>query len=111
MRYILVNTVSALRIEIKDAYIKSLSLCLFVSYLVCNLNKIYFFLAKTMAAPTTLNGLLSVSAGNATTALTSTPNTVVQTPSEPIFLQTKLAQGIAGIFVFAALFLTCQQVN
>lgn len=28
----------------------------------------------------------------------------------PIFLQTKAAQGIAGAFVFAALFLTCQQV-
>lgn len=31
-------------------------------------------------------------------------------PSEPIFLQTKLAQGVAGIFVWAALFLTCTQV-
>lgn len=68
-----------------------------------------------MAAPTTLSSLLSSSAGNvaanATAALSSTLNTVVQTPSEPIFLQTKLAQGIAGTFVFAALFLTCQQVG
>ncbi|XP_044754250.1 transmembrane protein 184B isoform X2 [Coccinella septempunctata] len=31
-------------------------------------------------------------------------------PSEPIFLQTKLAQVIAGIFVFAALFITCTQI-
>lgn len=67
-----------------------------------------------MAAPTTLSSLLSVSAGqiavNASAALTSTSTIVVQTPSEPIFLQTKLAQGLAGTFVFAALFLTCQQV-
>jgi hypothetical protein len=32
-------------------------------------------------------------------------------PSEPIFLQTKLAQGIAGVFVWAALFVTCTQVS
>lgn len=30
--------------------------------------------------------------------------------TEPVFLQTKAAQGIAGIFVWAALFITCQQV-
>jgi len=28
----------------------------------------------------------------------------------PIFLQTRAAQGIAGVFVWVALFLTCQQV-
>ena len=28
-----------------------------------------------------------------------------------IFLQTKTAQGLAGIFVWIALFLTCQQVS
>nr|CAD7447352.1 unnamed protein product [Timema bartmani] len=28
----------------------------------------------------------------------------------PIFLQTKAAQGIAGVFVWIALFLTCQQL-
>lgn len=32
------------------------------------------------------------------------------TPS-PIFLRTHAAQGIAGAFVAAALFLTCQQVS
>lgn len=32
-------------------------------------------------------------------------------PSEPIFLQTPLAKGVAGTFVWAALFLTCQQVS
>ncbi|KAF5305638.1 hypothetical protein FQR65_LT07719 [Abscondita terminalis] len=31
-------------------------------------------------------------------------------PSEPIFLQTTLAKAIAGTFVWAALFLTCQQI-
>lgn len=31
-------------------------------------------------------------------------------PLDQIFLQTKLAQGIAGTFVWIALFLTCQQV-
>ncbi|XP_077300654.1 transmembrane endosomal protein isoform X2 [Arctopsyche grandis] len=30
--------------------------------------------------------------------------------TEPVFLQTKAAQGIAGIFVWAALFITCQQI-
>lgn len=32
-------------------------------------------------------------------------------PSEPIFLQTKLAQCISGLFVGCALFLTCSQVS
>ncbi|KAJ8915760.1 hypothetical protein NQ315_004572 [Exocentrus adspersus] len=31
-------------------------------------------------------------------------------PSQPIFLQTKLCQGVAGLFVWAALFLTCTQI-
>ncbi|KAJ8941035.1 hypothetical protein NQ318_015511 [Aromia moschata] len=42
----------------------------------------------------------------------TTPSTVAQVQSvqsEPIFLQTKLCQGIAGVFVWAALFLTCTQ--
>lgn len=41
---------------------------------------------------------------------TESSPSVIQAPSEPIFLQTKLAQGIAGTFVWAALFVTCQQV-
>lgn len=54
----------------------------------------------------TLNSLSSVISPNTTgDPLQST------SPSEPIFLQTKLAQGIAGTFVWAALFLTCQQVK
>ncbi|KAK9694917.1 Organic solute transporter Ostalpha [Popillia japonica] len=41
---------------------------------------------------------------------TESSPSVIQAPSEPIFLQTKLAQGIAGTFVWAALFVTCQQI-
>lgn len=35
---------------------------------------------------------------------------VIQTPSNPIFLQTTAAQVIAGLFVWTAVFVTCQQV-
>lgn len=58
---------------------------------------------------------------NSTTVLYNTTQTTVepinlwkpesQQEPEPIFLQTKLAQGIAGAFVWVALFLTCQQVG
>jgi hypothetical protein len=39
--------------------------------------------------------------------------TILPTSAEatPIFLETKAAQGIAGAFVWVALFLTCQQVS
>lgn len=46
----------------------------------------------------------------ASSAVTSS-DSVHSAPSEPIFLQTKLAQGIAGVFVWAALFVTCTQVS
>ncbi|GJQ77024.1 putative translation initiation factor IF-2, N-terminal region [Trypoxylus dichotomus] len=42
---------------------------------------------------------------------TESSPSVIQAPSETIFLQTKLAQGIAGTFVWAALFVTCQQLS
>lgn len=44
--------------------------------------------------------------------MTSTTNVPAISKEEaaPIFLQTRAAQGIAGAFVWAALFLTCQQV-
>lgn len=35
---------------------------------------------------------------------------VVQAQSNPIFLQTTAAQVIAGLFVWTAVFVTCQQV-
>ncbi|KAL0271589.1 UNVERIFIED_CONTAM: hypothetical protein PYX00_008639 [Menopon gallinae] len=45
-------------------------------------------------------------------SLASTVQSLTQDNSEvtPIFLQTKTAQAIAGIFVFCAIFLTCQQI-
>lgn len=48
-----------------------------------------------------------------TKILSSTGQSLTQDNSEvtPIFLQTKTAQAIAGIFVFCAIFLTCQQVR
>ncbi|XP_076168605.1 transmembrane endosomal protein isoform X1 [Ptiloglossa arizonensis] len=44
--------------------------------------------------------------------MTSTTNVPAISKEEaaPIFLQTRAAQGIAGAFVWAALFLTCQQI-
>lgn len=36
---------------------------------------------------------------------------VVQAQSTPIFLQTTAAQVIAGLFVWTAVFVTCQQVE
>jgi len=35
----------------------------------------------------------------------------VQAQSNPIFLQTTAAQAIAGLFVWTAVFVTCQQVK
>ena len=37
-------------------------------------------------------------------------NEISNSKAAPIFLQTRAAQGIAGAFVWVALFLTCQQV-
>lgn len=63
-----------------------------------------------MSGVTTLSALsLSAAAVNVTSTV-ATAAAVQASPSKPIFLQTKMAQGIAGTFVFAALFLTCQQV-
>ncbi|XP_053981845.1 transmembrane protein 184B isoform X1 [Hylaeus anthracinus] len=41
---------------------------------------------------------------------TTTVGEVTSKEPVPIFLQTRAAQGIAGVFVWAALFLTCQQI-
>ena len=56
------------------------------------------------------------SAANMTTAtVTSVVENLLSKEDDseptPIFLQTKTAQGLAGAFVAAALFLTCQQVG
>ncbi|XP_043799171.1 transmembrane protein 184B isoform X1 [Apis laboriosa] len=42
--------------------------------------------------------------------MTSTTVTAISKKTAPIFLQTRAAQGIAGAFVWVALFLTCQQI-
>ena len=60
----------------------------------------------------------------ATVIVTHKPNILVRVTTESgiimdplshvgdgIFLQTKTAQGIAGVFVWVALFITCQQVR
>jgi hypothetical protein len=46
------------------------------------------------------------------TVSTTAGQTILPTPTEatPMFLETKAAQGIAGAFVWIALFLTCHQV-
>lgn len=41
----------------------------------------------------------------------ATPIDPLSHVGDGIFLQTKTAQGLAGIFVWAALFITCQQVG
>lgn len=52
-----------------------------------------------------------VAATNTTVSTLGVDQQVHSQPTDPIFLQTKLAQGIAGFFVWAALFLTCTQVR
>lgn len=62
----------------------------------------------------TIAAVAAAFVGNATSTLTPLgplADQVDSRPSEPIFLQTKLAQGVAGFFVWAALFLTCSQVR
>lgn len=44
------------------------------------------------------------------TSTTSVPDDISEEEPTPIFLQTRAAQGIAGAFVWVALFLTCQQI-
>lgn len=44
------------------------------------------------------------------TDATKNVENIVDKEATPIFLQTRAAQGIAGAFVWLALFLTCQQV-
>ncbi|XP_012254876.2 transmembrane protein 184B isoform X1 [Athalia rosae] len=47
---------------------------------------------------------------NATITRVAVANNDANSSVTPIFLQTRAAQGIAGVFVWAALFLTCQQI-
>lgn len=69
-----------------------------------------------MASQDTPSTVVSTVAGIAaafvaTSTDSETVDHVKSQPSEPIFLQTKLAQSIAGLFVGFALFLTCSQVR
>lgn len=59
----------------------------------------------------TIAAVAAAFVGNVTSTLAPPADQVDSRPSEPIFLQTKLAQGVAGFFVWAALFLTCSQVR
>lgn len=62
---------------------------------------------SSSSAVTTVSAL-SENSSSSTIEQWNSQNAAV--PSEPIFLQTKLCQGIAGFFVWAALFLTCTQI-
>lgn len=71
--------------------------------------------STSTASSTSIGGIIAVTGAVLNTtakALASssvTPDSIHKT-TEPMFLQTKLAQGIAGFFVWVALFLSCQQV-
>lgn len=65
---------------------------------------------SNLISPIALSTSITPAAGSPTSG--SPWSTLHSTVSgDPIFLQTKLAQGIAGAFVWVALFLTCQQVR
>lgn len=74
-----------------------------------------FFRMATEATMVALN--VTKAALDATSAEIHTPHATSSSALDPlahvgdgIFLQTKTAQGIAGAFVWMALFLTCQQI-
>lgn len=52
-----------------------------------------------------------MASNNITETTTDASLEVIQTQSNPIFLQTTAAQVIAGLFVWTAVFVTCQQVR
>ena len=71
----------------------------------------------TMSSSTTISSTVTTVPGvfiasfNAGTFTTTTIGDIPPTAkAAPIFLETKAAQGIAGAFVWVALFVTCQQV-
>jgi hypothetical protein len=69
---------------------------------------------NSTAVTTTISILNAATTSGPTHSETNsiTGQTILPTPAEatPIFLETKAAQGIAGAFVWIALFLTCHQV-
>lgn len=65
----------------------------------------------TAPATTTIDSALNMTTlGSVISSTASLPSNADSMEDTPIFLQTKSAQGIAGVFVWIALFLTCQQV-
>lgn len=99
-----------------------------------NPNIHYSIPSMSTTAASLIEAALNASGGNATTATATTsgtttvkpnPNYIVQVKDNPmsnslepllhvgdgIFLQTKTAQVLAGVCVWAALFITCQQVS
>lgn len=63
------------------------------------------------AASVALNASITKGAETIGDVATAAPEVTAPVPVTNIFLQGKLCQAIAGFFVWAALFLTCQQVN
>lgn len=59
---------------------------------------------------TTVSGVFNTSINSGTFPTTTIGDIPPTTKAAPIFLETKAAQGIAGAFVWVALFVTCQQV-
>ena len=68
--------------------------------------------AVTSTVTSIINASTSTHTSSEVVSTTTTgPAILPTTPTHaPIFLETKAAQGIAGAFVWVALFLTCQQV-
>lgn len=66
--------------------------------------------ASSSIAITAASVALNTSILASTAAVSMEPKTMEDDKS-PMFLQTKVAQIIAGVFVWVALFLTCQQVR
>lgn len=63
------------------------------------------------AASVTVNTTASTILSSTSAATTTTTTTGAVTDEQaPMFLQTRVAQGIAGCFVWVALFLSCQQI-
>lgn len=69
------------------------------------------FVLQTMSSSTTVASSPTTPNSSAAAPTTSaTWSTMSPVVDDSLFLQNKLAQGVAGVFVWAALFLTCQQV-
>lgn len=70
-----------------------------------------FVFRFAMLSTSTTTSTTMLAPNSSTISLPETTHHPYTGASDPIFLQTTLAKGIAGTFVWAALFLTCQQVN